>query len=759
MYGSKFSPATGGIVTEGRARVWVSGASSPGARMAIYSDNAGEPNALLALSDETVVNNTTEAEKAFTFSGANQIVITGGTQYWIAVLFDDPGTPNFTISRANTAAMTRFKGITYPTAPDPYAADGSSNGPLDLYIIYTEATITEVAVTADLEYQVTRKRSPMHVQAWLYPGSPAENANEEYSDGRKIDVLKPEYQRLGTDGVLVQLNDPADGENAYSSGNATDVLANCTEAFFTVSGHTTGLVAMIGNASNAIDSTKRANFISTLVSFVQTIGFHGVDIDIEGYGAWDATTTSRFVDLMDDLGIALHAVNKKLSVCLPAISDITYQGFFELTYESFNGLAIDQFTVMAYDYMFDYGAQNPIQPISWLEDICDWALDKFDASEHHKIVIGIPSYGFYGTNAPDSYDIEIQTKDQIDARTGYSGATRDSSSFEMTWVNGGFVNWYVDAYALMLKAQVVAGKGINRVSVWHLGGNDWFLEPFAPTKELRYEVTTAAPTEQLIQKDLDYAVQAEHAAVTKALVYRVQAEISAITKGMIYRVQAEVSAITKTLLYKVTNEVSAITKGAIYRVIREISAITKDLEYGVQGDGINVTKAMVYMVLAEKAAITKTAIYRVITEQSAITKGLIYRVITEAAALTKALAYAVQREIAAITKSATYRVTAEQSAITKALTYRVSSEVSAIQKDLEYAVTVEAAITKGMAYEVTTEAAITKPMAYAVELAPVVIQKGMHYIVVFQGVETKEMTYALRRYPYTRKISPYRPMR
>jgi len=137
MYASQGTPASSGTITQGSGRVWVSGASSPGARIVLYSDSAGEPNTLLATSDETIVNNTTEQVMNFPFSGVNQVSVVAGTPYWIGVAFDDPGTPNFTISRANSTNLTRFKAITYPTMPSPFASDGSSNGKLDLWITYT----------------------------------------------------------------------------------------------------------------------------------------------------------------------------------------------------------------------------------------------------------------------------------------------------------------------------------------------------------------------------------------------------------------------------------------------------------------------------------------------------------------------------------------------------------------------------------------------------------------------------------------------
>lgn len=140
VYLSPATPATSGTITQGKGRVWVSSASSPGCRMVIYSDVAGVPVLPLAVSDEVIISNTSESEITFPFSGADLISITGSTPYWIGYLFDDPGTPNFTMSRANTASQVYYMTATYPTAPSPFVSGGApANGPHDCYIEYTEA--------------------------------------------------------------------------------------------------------------------------------------------------------------------------------------------------------------------------------------------------------------------------------------------------------------------------------------------------------------------------------------------------------------------------------------------------------------------------------------------------------------------------------------------------------------------------------------------------------------------------------------------
>lgn len=132
--------------------------------------------------------------------------------------------------------------------------------------------------------------------------------------------------------------------------------------------------------------------------------------------------------------------------------------------------------------MNDYGSGNGISPSGWIGDVCTWTKQKF--SNTSKIVIAIPSYvqhiynlfsfnkGYYGTVG--EYSPVLATKTQMIQRTGVENATRDSSSFEMSWTRSNVVNFFVDSTALNLKRTLIESKGISHVSVWHLGGNDWF---------------------------------------------------------------------------------------------------------------------------------------------------------------------------------------------------------------------------------------------------------------------------------------------
>ena len=150
-YAYKAQPASSGKVTAGTARVWLSGAGTSSSRLVIYSDNAGAINALLAYSDNVDITGTSEAAVDYTFSGANQINIVSGTDYWIGIHFSDPGTPNFTISRSNTAGLVRSSLDTYSDGPsDLFASTTNSNGPLDIFITYVPTAALTGTVTSSI---------------------------------------------------------------------------------------------------------------------------------------------------------------------------------------------------------------------------------------------------------------------------------------------------------------------------------------------------------------------------------------------------------------------------------------------------------------------------------------------------------------------------------------------------------------------------------------------------------------------------------
>jgi hypothetical protein len=139
MAASKFTSTGDGVLKSGHARLWLSATGSADAKLSVYADSSGAPGAQLAESDVLAITNTTEAVKDFTFSGAEQIDIVDGTDYWLAAAWNDPGTPSMNISRDGTAsARQEVQGFTWPTLPDPYGTPTAQSGPMDIWVTVEE---------------------------------------------------------------------------------------------------------------------------------------------------------------------------------------------------------------------------------------------------------------------------------------------------------------------------------------------------------------------------------------------------------------------------------------------------------------------------------------------------------------------------------------------------------------------------------------------------------------------------------------------
>lgn len=142
IYLSTATPSTSGTATSSWARTRLTDSGSTLMKFVVFEDNAGEPGDYLAQSDEITVNWTTVTLTEFPFSGANQFAVSSGTPYWIGLWADDPGVSSYEHKRDNNSSVNRFAGNTYSsggTPTSPFVSGGSSNGPLNAYVEYTEA--------------------------------------------------------------------------------------------------------------------------------------------------------------------------------------------------------------------------------------------------------------------------------------------------------------------------------------------------------------------------------------------------------------------------------------------------------------------------------------------------------------------------------------------------------------------------------------------------------------------------------------------
>jgi spore germination protein YaaH len=326
------------------------------------------------------------------------------------------------------------------------------------------ATATSALTAAFVPTASAAQLNSLKVMAWIYPGNPACAASTEYADGRRVDVLKAEFFTI-SGGILTLLDTTNTRCNGYSPATISRLKQYSSEQYTTVSSASTNDMETFFVSALAASSTD----IATLVNFTVENGLTGIELDFEDFSSWSPQAYSNYKQFVSVLGNALHAEGKKLMIDGPAVSNATEEKWFLWRYSDFVNLPVDTIVVMAYDYQYDYGAGAPVAPLDWLRNVITWTATKYPID---KLAIGLPSYGYQGPKG--SYRITILTYEQIRKKTGFATAKRDPRSGEMTWQSGSTVYFYQDAESLRQKRDVAASLGVSAISVWHLGGNQWF---------------------------------------------------------------------------------------------------------------------------------------------------------------------------------------------------------------------------------------------------------------------------------------------
>lgn len=139
---------------------------------------------------------------------------------------------------------------------------------------------------------------------------------------------------------------------------------------------------------------SRKQVVDAIVATVASQNYDGIDLDFEGFAFIDPNTTWKttapnWVLFVKELGTALHAQNKILSITTPYLFDPagTQKGYFVYAWAQIAS-HIDRLRIMTYDY--STSRPGPIGPISWTEKTVKYAISVMPAS---KVYLGLPGYG------------------------------------------------------------------------------------------------------------------------------------------------------------------------------------------------------------------------------------------------------------------------------------------------------------------------------------------------------------------------------
>lgn len=265
-------------------------------------------------------------------------------------------------------------------------------------------------------------------------------------------------------------------------------------------------------AATLADPAKRAGHIADIVALVTSNGYDGIDLDYEvfaftdGRASWPATQPN-WIAFVNELGNALHAQGKLLSVTVPGPCDTLNRcggqyGYWVYSIPQIAGAA-DIIRIMAYD--FHVQGIGAIAPLPWVNAIVAYTVGVMPAS---KLQIGVPTYGRSWTkkNAAGKYVLSGACPTSGSAYTSLTGmvstteadipgvlaangvsianATWNPTEAEysieydktVTWSGGTCtarrIMWWGGTQGVMARTQLVAQYGLRGAAYWTIGGEN-----------------------------------------------------------------------------------------------------------------------------------------------------------------------------------------------------------------------------------------------------------------------------------------------
>ena len=154
----------------------------------------------------------------------------------------------------------------------------------------------------------------------------------------------------------------------------------------------TGRLVMAGILA---DPTTRTQHVQAITNLVVGRGYDGIDLDYEGFAFTDGraswtSTRPNWAAFVAELGAALHANGKLLSVTVPPIWDNGTSGYTVYAWPEMLP-HIDRLRLMVYDW--SVSNPGPVGPLSWQANVISYVTSLVPADQRSKVQIGVNAYG------------------------------------------------------------------------------------------------------------------------------------------------------------------------------------------------------------------------------------------------------------------------------------------------------------------------------------------------------------------------------
>jgi spore germination protein len=330
----------------------------------------------------------------------------------------------------------------------------------------------QTAATAQTEQSTQTSQTSPSATAVSHPF--AVTAYAEAGGTSAKQVAASAFTTLGVDGV----NLTADGTGI------TDVDPTALALLARAHDRGTRAELLVGNfnadlgdfddatAETMFDSTANtASVVAALKAEVDTHGWDGITVDLEGLNSWGADGHTRD----DNAGLArfVHELKtalgqKQVSICLTATPNHDYANYgYDLA--SIAGDA-DHIVLMAYDqHGPTWSRPGPIGGLPWVKQSLAGLLSGVPAAQ---VQLGIAGYGYswpHGRTGRQSSDAAARALVKKHHATAHWDATQ--KEWHATFRDSSRI-WWSDARSYVARVTLAKSLGLGGVAVWSLTLSD-----------------------------------------------------------------------------------------------------------------------------------------------------------------------------------------------------------------------------------------------------------------------------------------------
>ena len=366
---------------------------------------------------------------------------------WVALLVD-------TVGLAQQASSP-------PVFPTTTAAPQPTQRPLAPVVAARPADVLpNVAPNSDRRVSQVHPKTGRYIAAWLPDSFDSTNRQSFEANADILDEVSPFWYSTDARGNLLHGSDARD-QTLIELAHSKNVLVLPT--IHNIVNGTDPIPAILSSPE------RRRQHVRNIVQEVVAHNYDGIDID---YELLDSSMRAAFSAFVTELGTALHAEGKQLTIAVHAKTS-DYGGLGGFQDWSVIGPAVDRMRIMTYDYHWRGGGPGPVAPVYWVREVAEYAKATVDPA---KVVIGVP---FYGYNWPTSGDATPQIWEAINDLIQTYGLTVNFAEsdanglIQENWITyKGRKVWFATSRGLEAKISLVQELDLAGIAIWRLGGED-----------------------------------------------------------------------------------------------------------------------------------------------------------------------------------------------------------------------------------------------------------------------------------------------